>query len=886
MDDNDRQHQITPETTEQSLALAPSSPVLDTIDDEKTFGDISSIYTGATADVSSADAQNRADTSLPSVLSHTASAFEATSGNVATPSSSIYKPDLFSNVVTIPETDSHVPPGLENNSEEPQVTLTVTEDSALPSQTYEPEILSVSSFETAESDNVSQQHDKKLTNLSSAPNESSVNETTQPASYVVPLEDFKTGDEDLSEVPQILASSQTLGEQTSQRLIQVPQQDQTNISSYPLSNVFTSFPPNPCSSSPVYYTYKDHLKAIEQEAATPGEYNHQTDTTEVPTTQSQSPAHDEPETTSEEAAKDVQQITILPTEPNVTPTVIDENLDAMPPKADPPEELEPPTTPRRPVATRGDIGVLSASAKKVIDAPALERVSTSSPWKGHVEKRYLETPIKPELTRRYTNQQINDEAEHEQDDVTEGNSGEKWSGKKHISAIGLKMYLWEKKEERSRGANEASPPMIRKRKESQPFVDEQPYKKRRVSGHADEDTTATGDLSATTDDATDSIAVENSIFPPNINAENQPTDPTESTTNSTPLLSKEAVGGRVVTDSLQEIKDEHTLPATESVIEVPGIETDLEAMRPPPKNKGEVTKSSTPAAKTRSADPTSPDELASTDPNSPNGLVAPAAAPSNPFSLAKKNPLSLAKPKAKATTNRPRAKKPATKPTTAAGKSKPAAKSAPKAKKAAVGSREVANLFNSPPRTAADRAKDLGGRLRSQSRTPAPVLPTPTSTPAPDNDTTDPTITPDAGNSEQRARGPRSTFPIGGYELKELGAVAETKLRSQRKSTASAAELMTPKVKANATGLGALKLKSKSKGTPAASRKRAPAKKKKAVVSADKGDEDEEMDEGEEGDGENDAGRVVRKRKSEGVVLGEGATRASKRLAGEKAGKD
>jgi hypothetical protein len=175
----------------------------------------------------------------------------------------------------------------------------------------------------------------------------------------------------------------------------------------------------------------------------------------------------------------------------------------------------------------------------------------------------------------------------------------------------------------------------------------------------------------------------------------------------------------------------------------------------------------------------SPDELA---PASPDELADPSA--SKPFGL-NKAPLSLAKPKLNRSTS------------THSRAGKPVDTSAPlrklvgvaRATRAAVGNKELAGLLGaSPPRKAEEKAKiDIGGRLRSQARTPgpddtpnppsAPVVPlAPISTSAPaiqdtENSTPDiaDTSETDTPHPAKRKRPPGANL-LGAQELKELGS--------------------------------------------------------------------------------------------------------------------
>jgi len=183
----------------------------------------------------------------------------------------------------------------------------------------------------------------------------------------------------------------------------------------------------------------------------------------------------------------------------------------------------------------------------------------------------------------------------------------------------------------------------------------------------------------------------------------------------------------------------------------------------------------------------SPDELA---PGSPDELANPPA--SNPFGL-NKTPLSLAKPKPnRSTATRSRTKKPV-------DTSAPLRKlvGIARATRAAVGNKELAGLLGaSPPRRAEEKSEiDVGGRLRSQARTPAPSF-APVSTwvaelaastvPEPTTESTDvgSTGAPGLANTDtappKRTRLPGAN-PLGASELKELGSppILGTRTRSR-----------------------------------------------------------------------------------------------------------
>jgi hypothetical protein len=186
----------------------------------------------------------------------------------------------------------------------------------------------------------------------------------------------------------------------------------------------------------------------------------------------------------------------------------------------------------------------------------------------------------------------------------------------------------------------------------------------------------------------------------------------------------------------------------------------------------------------------SPDELA---PVSPDELADPST--SNLFGL-NKAPLSLAKPKVnRSTSTRSHARKPV-------DTSAPLRKliGVARATRAAIGNKELAGLLGaSPPRKAEEKVKiDIGGRLRSQARTPgpddtpvstsAPVVPlAPTSTHVPaaqdtDNSTPDiaETSETDTPHPAKRKRPPGANL-LGAQELKELGStpILETRTRAR-----------------------------------------------------------------------------------------------------------
>lgn len=182
----------------------------------------------------------------------------------------------------------------------------------------------------------------------------------------------------------------------------------------------------------------------------------------------------------------------------------------------------------------------------------------------------------------------------------------------------------------------------------------------------------------------------------------------------------------------------------------------------------------------------SPDELA---PASPDELAEPPA--SNPLGL-NKAPLSLAKPKVnKSTSTRSRVRNPVD---TFAPLRKLVGVA--RATRAAVGNKELAGLLGaSPPRKTEEKAKaDIGGRLRSQARTPgpddtpnlppAPVVPlAPISTPVPAAQDTDNVICgieTDTPHPAKRKRPPGANL-LGAQELKELGwtPILETRTRAR-----------------------------------------------------------------------------------------------------------
>jgi hypothetical protein len=317
----------------------------------------------------------------------------------------------------------------------------------------------------------------------------------------------------------------------------------------------------------------------------------------------------------------------------------------------------------------------------------------------------------------------------------------------------------------------------------------------------------------------------------------------------------------------------------------------------------------------------SPDELA---PESPDELANILA--STPFGL-KNTPLSLAKPKlSRSTATRSRARKPI-------DTSVPLRKlvGVARATRGAVGNKELAGLLGaSPPRKAEEKTNiDLGGRLRSQARSPGSP-PTPSSAPVPshvatsipvsttedmDNIATDivDTSETDIPSLIKRKR-PPGGHPLSALELKELGStpILESRIRARTatiestpepsavQSTAKPASKRTrpnqvapdtvvsapepapkaapgkrlrkPVVRLAATPAvsSPFNLAAKSKGTPAASRKRAPAKQK--VIIADKDNKTPSAKLAE--------ALTKRKRGNEGDEDEKGATRASKRIAG------
>ncbi|KAG9682745.1 hypothetical protein KCU95_g14060, partial [Aureobasidium melanogenum] len=252
--------------------------------------------------------------------------------------------------------------------------------------------------------------------------------------------------------------------------------------------------------------------------------------------------------------------------------------------------------------------------------------------------------------------------------------------------------------------------------------------------------------------------------------------------------------------------------------------------------------------------------------------------------------------------------------------------------------KELAGLLAaSPPRTAAEKEKsDVGGRLRSGSRTPAPasaagIVPDAQTAIAAETDETDETNTPaqpkrnrlpgahplsalelrelgDAPILESRTRTRTTTVEpapdpatqdlakpapkrtkaaISNAEVERLGTVEITESRT-RSSTAeptpvptpvptSAKRAKKPVVRAaeqNGAKPSPFALALKSKGTPSASRKRAPPK-KKAVASGQKK---------ETAVAKQTKVTAKRKRENDDDKVGRGATRASKRVAGEEPG--
>jgi hypothetical protein len=184
----------------------------------------------------------------------------------------------------------------------------------------------------------------------------------------------------------------------------------------------------------------------------------------------------------------------------------------------------------------------------------------------------------------------------------------------------------------------------------------------------------------------------------------------------------------------------------------------------------------------------SPDELA---PESPDELADLPA--SNPQGL-NKAALSLAKPKLnRSTPGRSRAGKPV--PTSA-----PLRKlvGVARATRATVGNKELAGILGaSPPRKAEEKTNaDIGGRLRSQARTPTPasdpastpmppltLVPTPTPTTQDTESVTAEVIDTNHTNTPPPARRtrPPGAHLLGALELKELGStpVLETRTRSR-----------------------------------------------------------------------------------------------------------
>lgn len=214
----------------------------------------------------------------------------------------------------------------------------------------------------------------------------------------------------------------------------------------------------------------------------------------------------------------------------------------------------------------------------------------------------------------------------------------------------------------------------------------------------------------------------------------------------------------------------------------PRLSSGVETLRDPSKR----VKRGKSRTASKSTQRESPDELA---PVSPDELAHPPA--SNPFGL-NKTPLSLAKPKPnRSTATRSRTKKPV-------DTSAPLRKlvGIARATRAAVGNKELAGLLGaSPPRKAEEKAEiDVGGRLRSRARTPAPASdPTPMRELAPrtisepitestevvstETHTTANTNTP---TPSKRKRLPGAN-PLGALELKELGSppILEARTRAR-----------------------------------------------------------------------------------------------------------
>lgn len=329
----------------------------------------------------------------------------------------------------------------------------------------------------------------------------------------------------------------------------------------------------------------------------------------------------------------------------------------------------------------------------------------------------------------------------------------------------------------------------------------------------------------------------------------------------------------------------------------------------------------------RSGQRNSPDELASA---SPDELADSSAL--NPFNLNRDSQKS-GKPKLdRSTTSRSRVKKPVN-----AAAPLRRLVGVPKFTRGGVGRRELAELLGaSPPRTAAEKEKvEVGGRLRSQSPTPAPdsapdSIPTTHATFAAGTTETNETGTP----AQQKRKRPTGSNPVSAQELTDLGntPILENRIRARtvtveptpesttqlttkpapkrtksaisnaeverlgifemtesrtRHSTAEPTPVPKPApapakrakkpVTKPVTQVGGkpspFALTLKSKGTTRTSKKKEPPKKKAVGPKQDKDTSTEKQVKSP----------AKRKRGEEREEVGEGATRASKRIAGVEA---
>lgn len=223
-------------------------------------------------------------------------------------------------------------------------------------------------------------------------------------------------------------------------------------------------------------------------------------------------------------------------------------------------------------------------------------------------------------------------------------------------------------------------------------------------------------------------------------------------------------------------EDEHQMGINSETILASREETVKRSPKPAQKGKSK--------ANLRSAQRGSPDPLASA---SPDELADSTV--SNPFILSKPSK-KQSKPKLdRSTTSRSRAKKPV-------NTSAPLRKliGVPRITRGSVGIRELAELLGaSPPRTAAEKEQaDVGGRLRSQSQTPAPASATES---CPATQTTLATGTTETNGTgtpaQQKRKTPTGSNPVSAQELTDLGntPILETRTRTRTATVEPAPEL-------------------------------------------------------------------------------------------------